>query len=93
MNPRQNTPGPNSAPGGQVQIPTIPAHALKRFKAQFVFDAEGGPGGEAVVAAKDLAGALGIVLAQLHPVALPLKAVSITLIDPPLILSPNFAAS
>ena len=89
MNPRQNQPATN----GQVQLPTVPPHALKRFKVHFAFDGDGSPGGEAMVAAKDIAGALGIVLAQLHPVALPLKALSIQLIDPPLILTPNFAAS
>jgi len=89
MSQRQNQP----ASHGQLQLPTVPAHALKRFKVHFAFDAENSPGGEALVTAKDVAGAIGIVLAQLHPVALPLKALSIQLIDPPLILTPNFAAS
>ena len=91
MNTRQNQPGPG--PNGQVQLPTIPPHALKRFKVHFAFAGEGSPGGEAMVQAKDLAGAVTVVLAQLHAVAIPLKALSIQLVDPPIILTPQFASS
>lgn len=86
MNSRQNIP---TVPPHASQLPMKDASRLPKFRAQFVFDAPGQPGGEATIAAASMIEATMMILSQVNQVALPIKQFTIQQIDAPLIFTPQ----
>ena len=85
MNRPQFPNGQPSGAGQQIQLPTKNPANLKRFKAAFVFDHPGDPGGEAVIVADDMPAAVGIFFSQVHNIDLPIKHATFRVMDSALI--------